>query len=79
MVLTVEEDSGIVIKQRHAFLRRKCGIDERRVVVSEISEHEMLNVVFAVRGHDTAIKFKKDVLIVASRLTTYIQSFPKTK
>ena len=79
MVLTVEEDSGIVIKQRHAFLRRKCGIDERRVVMGEISQHEMLYVVFAVRRHDTAIELKKDILVVASGLATYIESFSETE
>lgn len=47
--------------------------------MGEIGEHKMLNVVFAVRGHHTAIKFKDDVLVVASCLATYIQGFSETK
>lgn len=79
VILAVKEDSGIIVKQRHALLRRKCGIDEGRVIMSEISKHEMLDVVFAVRGHDTAIEFKENVLVVASGLATYVQSFSETE
>lgn len=79
VVLAIEKDSGVIIKQRHAFLRRKYGIDERRVVMSEISKHEMLCVVFAVRGHNTTIELKYDVLIVASGLASYVQGFSETK
>ena len=48
VVLTVEEDPCIVIKQRHALLRRKSGIYEWGIVVSEIGEHKMLCRVLAM-------------------------------
>jgi hypothetical protein len=49
VVLTVEEGSGIIIKQWNALLRRKGSIDERWVVVSKICKHEMLCSILTMR------------------------------
>lgn len=72
---SIEKDSGIIIEQRYALLRRKGGIDEGRVVVCEICKHKMLCVIFAVGGHDTAVEFEQDVLIFSRSLATDVQGF----
>lgn len=72
---SIEKDSGIIIEQRYALLRRKGGIDEGRVVVCEICKHKMLCVIFAVGRHDTAVEFEQDVLIFSRSLATDVQGF----
>jgi hypothetical protein len=48
VVSTVEEDPCVIVKQRHALLRRKCSVDERWIVMSEIGEYKMLCSVLAM-------------------------------
>lgn len=49
MVLTVDEDPCIIIKKRHALLRRKGSIDKWWIIVGKIGKHEMLYSIFAMR------------------------------
>jgi hypothetical protein len=78
-MLVVQENSSVIIKQRHALLSRISRIDERRIVMCKIGQHKMLNVALTMGRHDTTVDLEKDVVVFSSGLAAYIQGFPQAE